>query len=232
MYKLRVLMVLFFVFLIFTLIFYRYPVFAATTSFLAAIMAAIGLFHFLSEIKAKRIGKIKIEEVTFVRNFVFRAYVKIKDIWIVYDKKAKMFRTADFREMPIKAGLAILVGLLFLYISYLILSTITQFLELLIFRITILIIFLTLGFYNFFVGLARISSLETENSIKVCKILNRNRILKSSIEREKAFFEITPNFLLWNGFVTSIEFIIPKKIQTKTIEKVLVQIAKIVEKIK
>jgi len=232
MYKLRILMILFFVFLIFTLIFYRYPMLAGITSFLSALIVAIGLFHFLSEIKTKKIGKIRIEEVTFVRNFVFRAYVKTKDLWIVYDKKARMFRTADFRELPIKAGITILFGLLLLYVSYLILSTITYSLEFLIFRATILIIFLTLGFYNFFVGLARISSLETENSIKVCKLLNRSKALKKLVEKEKAFFEITPNFLLWNGFVTSIEFITSKKIQTKPIEKTLVQIAKIVEKIK
>jgi hypothetical protein len=225
-------MILFFVFLLFTLIFNKYPVFAATTSILSALIAAIGLFHFLSEMKIKKIGKIKIEEVTFVRNFVFRAYVKVKDLWIVYDRRARMFRTADFRELPVKAGLTILIGLLLLYVSYLILSTISQSLELLVFRVLFLIIFLVTGFYNFFVGLSRISSLETENSVRVCKILNKNRALKSAIERGKMFFEITPNFLLWNGFVTSIEFISPKKINTKPIEKALVQTAKIVEKIK
>jgi len=232
MYRLKILMILFFVFLLFTLIFNKYPVFAATTSILSALIAAIGLFHFLSEMKIKKIGKIKIEEVTFVRNFVFRAYVKVKDLWIVYDRRARMFRTADFRELPVKAGLTILIGLLLLYVSYLILSTISQSLELLVFRVLFLIIFLVTGFYNFFVGLSRISSLETENSVRVCKILNKNRALKSAIERGKMFFEITPNFLLWNGFVTSIEFISPKKINTKPIEKALVQTAKIVEKIK
>ena len=232
MYKLRILMVLFFVFLILTLFFNRYPAFAAITSLLSALVVAIGLFHFLSEVKIKKIGKIKIEEVTFVRNFVFRAYVKIKDIWIVYDKKAKMFRTADFRELPVKAGLTILVGLLFLYISYMIASTLIEFPELLPLRVTFLVIFLVIGFYNFFIGLGRISSLETENSIRVCKILNKNRALKNTIERTKTFFEITPNFLLWNGFVTSIEFVVPHKIETKAVEKVLVQIAKVVEKIR
>ena len=225
-------MVLFFIFLILTLIFFNYPALAAATSFLSALIAAIGLFQFLSELKTKRIGKIKIEEVMFVRNFVFRAYTKVKDIWIVYDKKTKMFRTADFRELPVRAGLTILLGLVFLYISYLMLSTITQALELLLFRATVLIIFLTVGFYNFFVGLARISSIKTENSIKVCKFLNKNKALKNLIERGKISFEITPNFLLWNGFVTSIEFISHKKIETKSIEKILVQIAKILEKIK
>ena len=230
--KFPALMVLFFVFLMLTFIFLNYPVLAAITSFLAALMVAIGLFHFLSELKTKIVGKIKLEEVTFVRNFVFRAYVKAKDVWVVYDKKTKMFRTADLRELPVKAGLIILLGLIFLYLSYLILATITQGLEFLIFRATVLVIFLTFGFYNFFVGLARVSSLETEDSIKVCKFLNNNRILKNFVNREKAFFEITPNFLLWNGFVTSIEFVAPKKIDTKAIERVLVQTAKIVDKIK
>jgi len=232
MYKLRILIVLFFVFLILTLFLSRYPTFAAITALLSALIAAIGLFHFLSEVKIKKIGKIKIEEVTFIRNFVFRAYVKIKDVWIVYDKKAKMFRTADFRELPIKAGLTILVGLVFLYTSYMMVPTLIDFLELLPLRLTFLIIFLVIGFYNFFVGLGRISSLETENSIKICKILNKNRALKNIIERKKIFFEITPNFLLWNGFVTSVEFVAPNKVETKALEKVLVQVANTVDRIK
>jgi hypothetical protein len=235
MYKLRVLFVLFFVFLFFTIIFYNYPTFASITAFIAALIAAIGLFHFLSEIKIKKIGKMRLEEVTFVRNFVFRAYTKIKNIWIVYDKRAKTFRPADFRELPVKTGITILIGVVFLYISYLMLSTITQTLGLLLFllfRITVLIIFLTFGFYNFFLGLGRLSSLETENSIKICKLLNKNKSLKKFIENEKAFFEITPNFLLWNGFVTSVEIISTNKIETKPMEKVLVQIAKMIEKIK
>ena len=233
MHKLRILIVLFFSSLIFTLIFsLNYPIFSGITALLTALIAAICLFHFLSEMKTKRIGNIKIEEVTFIRNFVFRAYVKVKDLWIVYDDKAKMFRTADFRELPTKAGLTILFGLFFLYISYLIISTITQSLEFLLIRLAFLIIFLVFGGYTFFVGLSRISSLETENSIKVCKVLNKDRALKNAIVREKLFFEITPNFLLWNGFVTSIEFISPKKIDTKPIENFLVKIARDVEKIK
>ena len=225
-------MVLFFVFLLFTLIFAGYPAIAATTSFLSALIVAIGLLHFLSEMKTKKIGKIKVEEVTFVRNFVFRSYVKIKDVWVVFDKKKKEFRTADFRELPIKAGFTILMGLVLLYVSYLILSTITQALEFFLFRSIVLVIFLILGIYNFFVGVARISSLGTENSHKVSKFLNKSKSLKNFIGKEKAFFEITPNFLLWKGFVTSIEFIIPKKIQTKSLEKTIVNIAKTIEKIK
>lgn len=232
MYKLRILLILFFFFLILTLIFNKYPTFAAITTLLSMLTAAIGLFQFLSETKIKKIGKIKIEEVTFIRNFVFRAYVKIKDVWVVYDDKARMFRTADFRELPIKAGLTILVGLFFLYISYMIISTLIEFPEFLPVRLTFLVIFLLVGLYNFFVGLSRMSSLETENSIRVCKILNKNKALKSTIEKTKTFFEITPNFLLWNGFVTSIEFIVPHKIETKTLEKVLVQVANTLERIK
>jgi len=232
MYKLRVLFVLFFSFLILTILLKDYPFLASITSFISDVIIAIGLFTFLAELKTRKIGRVRLEEVMFVRNFVFRAYVKVKDVWIVYDKKAKSFRPADFREMPVKGGLLILLGLIFLYLSYLILSTITASIEFLVLRASILIIFLTFGFYNFFVGLARVSSLETENSIKICKLLNKNRILKNFVNRERAFFEITPNFLLWNGFVTSIEFVAPKKIETKAIEKVLVQTAQIVDKIK
>lgn len=232
MYRLRLLAVLFIIFIILTLVFSAYPPIAVVTTFISILILAIGLFHFLSEIKTKKMGNIKIEEIAFIRNFVFRAYVKTKDIWIIFDKKTKMFRTADFRELPVKAGITTLVGVVFLYISYLILSNLFQFTELLVFRSAILIIFLIMGIYSFFIGLARISSIETENSIKLCRVLNKSRVLKSLLERHKISFEITPNFLLWNGFVTSIEFVSSRKVDTKTIEKFLVQIAKVIEKIK
>jgi len=120
----------------------------------------------------------------------------------------------------------------FLYISSLILSTITQALEFFAFRATVLIVLFLVGIYDFLLGLARIASLGTGNSHRVCRILNKNVALKNFLENEKASFEITPNFLLWRGFVTSIEFIVPHKIQTKPLEKTIVRIAKTIEKIK
>jgi hypothetical protein len=232
MFKLRLLMGLFLFFIVAAFVLSNYTIVAATMLLLSAIVVAIGLFHFLSEMKIKRLGKIKIEEVAFVRNFVFRAYTIPKKLWVVYDKGMKSFREADFRDMPLKAGLTFLIGLILLYVSYLILSTINQALELLPFRITVLILFLTLGFYNFFVSLARFYCIGSKESPKTCKLLNKNRALIRIIEREKLSFEITPNFLLWNGFVTSIEFVSQKRVETKAIEKDLVQIAKLVEKIK
>lgn len=232
MYRLRLLAVLFSVFVILTLLFSAYPPIAAMTAFLSILILAAGLFQFLSQIKTKKIGGIKIEEVTFVRNFVFRSYVKSKDVWVVFDKKTKTFRNADFRELPLKSGMTTLVGLGFLYVSYLILSTLFQFTELLVFRSAVLIIFLTIGIYSFFIGLVRMASIKTESSIKLCKILNKSTALKNLVKRHNISFEITPNFLLWNGFVTSVEFVSSRKLDTKPIEKFLVQISRVIEKTK
>jgi hypothetical protein len=207
----------------------------AVTASLAALTASVGLFQFLSEVKVKKIGKTRIEEVTFIRNFVFRTYTKIKDVWVVFDKRTKTFRPADFRELPVRTGITILIGMIFLYISYLMMLTITEtlgILILLLFRITLLIVFFVFGLYNFFLGVIRISSLRTENSVELCKLLNHDSRLKKFIESEKAIFEITPNFLLWRGLVTSVEIVSTNKIETKPIEGMLVEITKMIEKIK
>jgi hypothetical protein len=204
---------------------------SAITSFLATIILAISLFHFLYHWKRKQIGKIKIESVQFIRNFVLRAYVKPKSVWILYDKRKNLFRKADFRDVPVKIGLITLIGLILLFIVFLILITITQVIELALIRTTIMIMFAVFGFYDIFIALARLFSLENKGSEKICAYLNKSISLKNFMKRENAFFEITPNFLFVGGFVTSIEFIIPKKYEDKKLEKTLIEIAKRVQRI-
>jgi len=191
-------------------------------TFLSACVLAVALFYFIRSSKRKKIGRIKIEELTFARNFVFRTYFKPRDLWIVYDKKEKSFRPADFRDMPIKVGLTLIVGIVFLYVSYLILLNLFQFLELMLIRTLILLILIVIGFYSFFVSFGRIASLMNKRNKEACKTLNKNRSLRNFIKKEKVHFEITPNFTS-NGFVTSVEIITHRKYNTKKIEKLLLQ---------
>ncbi|MFH1229811.1 MAG: hypothetical protein V1678_05325 [Candidatus Aenigmatarchaeota archaeon] len=230
MHRLRILMAVFFVFLFFSFFLIGMPTLAATSVLVSAILASVGLFHLLSEMKVKNIGNIKIEEATFLRHFVFRSYTKFKNIWIVYDRRLKTFRAADFRDLPTEAGLTFLIGVALLYVSYMIISTLNQVPGLLVMRAIILIMFLDLGLYNFFVSLARFYSLYNKKAVKLCSILNKNRQLKGLIEKDKLSFEITPNFLLWNGFKTSVEIKSIQKFDSKPIEKYIVQVAMLIGK--
>jgi hypothetical protein len=232
MHSFKILAVLFALFLALTIIFMNTPRIASVTLFLSALTMAIGLFHFLSTIKIKKMSGIKIEELGFIKNFVYRAYTKPKSIWIMYDKRMMLFRCAEFSDLPINVGMTFLAGLIMLQISYFMLSTMNQAPEFLAFRATTLVIFLVIGVYNLFVSLARMFSIRNIRSEKLCSELNKNKELKGIIERGDMFFEITPNFLLWDGFVTSIEFISKKRFETKFIEKHLIQIAKMLDKIK
>jgi hypothetical protein len=232
MHRMRILTVVFFVFLLSSVFFIGNPTLVATSLLLSTLLVAVGLFHLLSELKTKYVGKIKIEEVAYIRHFVFRAYTKSKNIWIVYDRRLRAFRAADFREMPIEAGMTSLIGLAFLYVSYLIISTLDQAPELFFIRSSVLVIFLVLGLYNFLVSMAKFYSISNKKSLELCKKLNRNSQLKGMIEKDRLSFEITPNFLLWNGFATSIEFISQSRFYSKPIERHIVEIAREVGKIR
>jgi uncharacterized protein YacL len=194
-------------------------------AFLSACILAIAISQFVHTSKRKKIGEIKVEEVTFARNFVFRTFFKPKDLWIVYDKRNKSFRPADFREMPIKVGLTLIFGILILYLAFLILSNLLQFPEFILIRTIILIILIVIGSYDFFVTFGRIASLGNKRNKEVCNILNKNRSLKNFINREKAYFEITPNFTT-DGFVTSVEVVTHRKYDPKKIEKLLLQVSR------
>jgi hypothetical protein len=232
MHKLRILAAVFFAFIFLSFFLIEMPVLAAASIFISAILASIGLLHMLAEMKVKNLGDIKIEEVTFLRHFVFRSYTKFKNVWIVYDKLLKTFRAADFRDLPIEAGLTFLIGTALLYASYLILSTLYLLPGLLVMRTVILVIFLDLGLYNFFVSLARFYSLYNKKAVKLCGVLNRDRQLKCLIEKDSLSFEITPNFFLWKGYKTSVEIKSGKKFDPKPIEKHLIEAVKLVDKIK
>ncbi len=226
MFKLKFLMILFFILIAFILLFHRISnILSSIMALLSACLLTIALFQFVYVSKRKKIGKIKVEEVNFARNFVLRTYFKSKNLWIVYDKKEKSFRPADFRDMSIKVGLTLIFGILFLYVSYLILLNLFQFLELILVRTLVLVILLVLGFYSFSVSFGRIASLGNKRNKEVCKILNKNRSLKNFINKEKARFEITPNFTS-DGFVTSVEILTHRKYDTKKIEKALLQISR------
>ena len=192
---------------------------------LAAVVLALELVLFLYRSKRKRVGKIKIEEVSFSRNFVFRSFFSPKDLWIIYDKNDKKFRPAGFREMPLQVGLTIIIGLVFLYTAYLIFSNLFHFPEIFLPRALIFLILLLIGFYDFFIGVARVISITNKKNEYLANKLNKNRSLKNFIRKQDASFEITPNLTL-RGAVSSVEIVTKKKYDTKKIEKLLLKVSR------
>jgi hypothetical protein len=188
--------------------------------FMSACVLGIDLLLFLSRSKTKRVGRIRIEEVSFAKIFVFRSFFKPKDVWIVYDSNKRKFRPADFRDLPLKVALTFVVGLLFLYVSYLIFSSLFFFPGVFVPRLLILIILVIIGFYDFFVSSARFIAFLNKKNRKVADALNKNRSLKNFIRRQRAYVEVTPNLTL-NGSMTSVEIITKNKFDTKRMEKVL-----------
>jgi hypothetical protein len=231
--KLKVLMIAFFVFLILSFPFvFSYPMVASILLMMSSLTLAIGLLIFLSECKTKKVGKIKTEFAHFPMTYVLRAYLKQKNLWVVYDEYKKSFRPADWRDLPIKVILVTLFGMGLLYTSYLIWFTLAQDLSLLLFRAVVMFIFLVIGLYGLLIGLSRLFSLRSKNADSVSKLLNKNKFLRDLVRREKAYVEITPNFLIKDGFVTSVELIVSEKLEIEKLEKNLIEIAKSVEKIK
>jgi len=230
---LKPLTITFFVLIALTLLFVNFNRFMASLwCFIADLVLVAGFLYFLSKSEIKRIGKIKLEYIQFVRSFVARAFVKPKNLWIVYDDKKKLFRPADFRELPIRFGLLMIFAIILIYVSFSILITLIYPVELFFIRLLILFMFLILGIYNLFVSVARLVSLENKGADKICKVLNKKSSFKNFIRKANVFFEITPNFLFTTGFVTSVELVIPRKIEVSSVEKVLIEIAKTVERFK
>jgi hypothetical protein len=226
MLKLRFLTISFALLLLFSLLAYWVSLaLSSVLLFLSACILGIDLFLFVHNSKKKKIGKIKIEEVSFARRFIFRSYFKPKDMWIVYDRNQRKFRPADFRDMPIKVAVTFVIGLLFLYVSYLIFSNLFFYPQLLVPRALILIILFVIGFYDFFISSARFVALLNKRSRKVADNLNKNRSLKNFIRKQRAYVEVTPNLTL-DGSVTSVEIKTKKKFDTKRMEKVLLDISR------
>jgi len=198
---------------------------------IGALIIAVGLYIFLSGCKIRKIGKIKVESVQFPFTYVLRAYTKPKNLWIIYDEEMKKFRTADWRNLPIRVILVTLLGMFLLYVSYLIWFTLFQVPSLIPFRAIILFIFLVIGLYSLCLGLYRLFSLNNEKADKVCKFLNKNRFLKNLIKKGMLFVHISPNFLIKEGFVTSVEFILLEKFELKRLNKTLIDTARLIQKI-
>ena len=186
---------------------------------------------FLSGCKFKKIGKIKVESVQYPLTYVLRAYTKPHNLWIVYDEGRKKFRAADWRNLPVRVILVTLLGMFLLYISYLIWFTLFQTPLLIFFRATVLFLFLIIGLYSLCVGLYRLFSLKNEKADKICKFLNKNKILKDLIKKGMLYVQITPNFLIKDGFVTSVEFILFEKLELKKLEKILIDTARLIQKL-
>jgi len=232
MNKLKFLMIAFFVILILS-----FPISLISTQTFAmfmvidALVIAVGIYIFYSGYKVKKIGKIKIESVQYPLTYVLRAYTDPKNLWIVYDEKTKKFRTADWGNLPVKVFLTILLSLFLLYTSFLIWFTITQAINLIFFRATVLFLFFFVGLYGLCVGLYRLFSFNNRKADKICSFLNRNKILSNLIEKGILYVQVTPNFLIKEGFVNSVEFVLVEKVELERLEKILIETSKLIQKL-
>jgi hypothetical protein len=218
----------------FVFIFIFYPFSIMISGIFAGLSAAflsILLIRFVYTSRRIKRGNIRIEEITFAHTFLFRTFFKPKDLWVVYDEKEKRFRPADFRDMPLEVGLFFFLGIFLLYTSYLIMTNIFSFTELLFIRAPILVVLAVIGLYSFFVSIGRIVALLSRKNKEVAKLLNKNRTLKAFIRREKAYVEVTPSFTL-RGFVSTVEFVTRRKYDTKNIEKLILDISRMLYKYK
>jgi hypothetical protein len=230
--KLKFLFIIFFVILILSFpISLISPQKFAILMVIDALIIALGIHIFYSGYKVKKIGRIKIESAQYPLTYVLRAYTDPKNLWIVYDEKTKKFRTADWSNLPVRVFLAILISLFLIYTSFLIWFTIAQDLYLIFFRATVLFIFFFVGLYGMCVGLYRLFSFNNRKADKICSFLNRNKILSSLIEKGILYVQVTPNFLIKEGFVNSVEFILAEKVELERLEKILIETAKLIQKL-
>lgn len=213
---------------LFLLIFIFYPIslkLSSLASLLSAVVLGLLLVRFIHTSKVKKVGNIKIEEVIFSRNFLFRSFFHPKDLWVVYDKRIRSFRPADFRDMPKEVGIFFILGIFLLYTSYTIVTNLFSFPLLLPLRASILVIIAVLGVYSFFVSMGRIAAMLNKKNIDVAKMLNKNRNLKNFIRKHKAYVEVTPSFNR-EGIVSSVEFVTPKNYETEKVEKLLLDVSR------
>jgi hypothetical protein len=195
------------------------------------LIIAVGLYVFLNNLKIKKIGKIRLESIQYPFTYVLRAYTSPKSLWIVFDEKTKKFRAADWRDLPVRVIIVTLLGSALMYTAYLILFTITQLPILIPFRLVVLFLFFFMGFYSICVGLSRLFSLKNKNADKVFKFLNKSKLLINLIEKERLYVQISPNFLIKEGFVNSIEFILIEKLELEKLEKILTDTARLIQKL-
>jgi len=219
---------------LFLLIFIFYPIslmLSSLSSLLSAVVLGLMLIKFVYMSKVKKVGNIKIEEVMFSRNFLFRSFFHPKDLWVVYDKKIRSFRPADFRDMPREVGIFFILGIFLLYTSYRIITTLFVLISLLPLRATILVIMSILGVYSFFVSMGRIAAMINKKNLEVAKRLNKNRRLRNFIRKHRAYVEVTPSFNR-QGLVSSVEFVTPKRYNTEKVEKILLDVSRMLYRYK
>ncbi|NIM46648.1 MAG: hypothetical protein GTN40_00605 [Candidatus Aenigmarchaeota archaeon] len=232
MNKLKFFMITFFVVLIlsFPVSFISRQLFSILL-LIEALIIAVCLYWFVSGVKIKKIGKIRVEFVQYPLTYVLRAYTKPHNLWIVYDEGKRKFRAADWGNLPIRVILVTLFGIILLYTAYLIWFTLFQVVFLILFRALILFLFLVIGLYSLSVGLYRLFSLKNEKADKVCKFLNKKKFLINLIKKGMLYVHITPNFLIKEGFVTSVEFILLERPEDKKLEKALTDTARLIQKL-
>ena len=143
-----------------------------------------------------------------------------------YDYKKKKFIPATWRHLPLKAVFTLILGAFLLCVSYLIMLTINQAIHLIFFRGILLFIFFLVGIYGLLLGLYRLFSIGSKKVGAMCKLLNKQRFLINRIEKGNLFVQITPNFLIKEGFVNSVEFIMSDEKEVKKLQKILLDIAR------
>jgi hypothetical protein len=82
-----------------------------------------------------------------------------------------------------------------------------------------------------FLGLGRLFSLGNKKADKICSFLNRNKILINLIKRNILYVRISPNFLIKEGFVNSVEFILAENVELKRLEKILIDTARLIQRL-
>jgi hypothetical protein len=226
MTKLKILTAAFFVVLISSLFFINNALLFSSAVLISDVLLIVGLYVFLSGYRIKRVGKNVLESMEYPFTYVMRMYTKPKNLWIKFDYNHRKFTAVGWGSMT-RVAVIFLFGAALIFTSYLILFTITQAVFLIVFRSILLFIFLIVGLYSLFLGLYRFFSIETKRGEKVCRFLNRNKFLIRLIENGTLFVQITPNFLLKEGFVDSVEFILSDKADMKRLEKVLIGTVKV-----
>ena len=218
----------------FILIFIFFPYSVKISGIFAALSAVFllaMLVRFVYTARVVKKGGIRLEEVTFAHSFLFRTFFSPKDLWVKYDDKERKFRAADFRDMPLEVGFFFILGLFLLYTSYLTMTNLFLFPLIDLIRIPVLVVIAMIGIYTFFVSMGRIAALLNSKNKEVAKLLNKDRSLRAFIKREKARAEVTPSFTL-DGFVTSLEFVTKRKYDTKNVEKLILDVSKMLYKYK
>jgi Na+-transporting methylmalonyl-CoA/oxaloacetate decarboxylase gamma subunit len=200
-------------------------VLAGVTTVLAILVLMILLIQYLSDYERKIQKKVRIEFFSSFRNNILKAYLGPKNVWVVYDRAKKRFRAADFRDLPINVGVLGLFGLILLYIAYLIIIAVPYSTSLVIFRIVTSFALALVGFYNVFVAGDRFFALQSKKSENLSKRLNTMRSLRNFAVEKENNVEITPNFLLPDGFITSVEFLSKKDMDRKKLERILIDVS-------